>query len=89
VKYDDTYNPPGYFKDSFGIVHLRGLVRGGAGTIFILPVGYRPAFRELQAVQTNNNTIGRLDVLTDGQVFMQNGNNGWFSLDGATFRAAL
>ncbi|MFO0052628.1 MAG: hypothetical protein ACOVQ3_12100 [Dolichospermum sp.] len=83
------YNPPGYFKDSFGIVHLRGLVQNGGGTIFTLPVGYRPAYRELQAVQTWNNTIGRLDVHTDGQVIMQQGNNGWFSLDGVTFRAAL
>ncbi|MBE9217559.1 hypothetical protein [Dolichospermum flos-aquae] len=86
--YDNVYNPPGYFKDSFGIVHLRGLVTNGAGTIFTLPLGYRPAFRELQAVVTWNNTIGRLDIQTNGEVLMNMGNNAWFSLDGVTFRAA-
>ncbi|HEY9694190.1 MAG TPA: hypothetical protein V6D15_18455 [Oculatellaceae cyanobacterium] len=91
VNYDNGYNPAGYFKDSLGIVHLRGLVRGGTNntTIFTLPAGYIPSNRELQAVQTNNNAIGRLDILTDGQVQVVSGNNGWFSLDGVTFRAAL
>ncbi|MBE9002401.1 hypothetical protein IQ274_30430 [Nostoc sp. LEGE 12447] len=90
VNYDNTYNPAGYFKDSLGIVHLRGLVRSGTNntTIFTLPVGYRPSNRELQAIQTFNNTIGRLDILTDGQVQVVLGNNGWVSLDGITFRAA-
>ncbi|MBC1224977.1 hypothetical protein GNF10_16985 [Nostoc sp. UCD121] len=90
VNYDNTYNPVGYFKDSLGIVHLRGLVRSGTNntTIFTLPVGYRPSNRELQAIQTFNNTIGRLDILTDGQVQVVLGNNGWVSLDGITFRAA-
>lgn len=133
VNYDTTYNPAGYFKDSLGIVHLRGLVKippvmksstpdmppsifpGGGwppgmfpgnmpplpvpvsvpvpitndnNTIFILPPGYRPSNRELQAVQTNENAIGRLDVLTSGQVVVVSGNTGWLSLDGVTFRAA-
>ena len=89
VTYDNGYNPPGYFKDSFGIVHLRGLVKDGVRTtIFTLPVGYRPAFRELQAVLTWGNTIGQLDIQTNGQVLMNLGNNAWFSLDGVTFRAA-
>ncbi|GAX37251.1 hypothetical protein [Nodularia sp. NIES-3585] len=91
VNYDNTYNPAGYFKDSLGIVHLRGLVKNGSTTttIFLLPVGYRPSNRELQAVQTKENTIGRLDIYTDGQVLVHSGNSGWFSLDGVTFRAAF
>ncbi|MBE9090179.1 hypothetical protein IQ232_10440 [Microcystis aeruginosa LEGE 11464] len=91
TNYDTTYNPAGYFKDSLGIVHLRGLVKNGTNntTIFTLPVGYRPSNRELQAVQTNldTNTIGRVDILADGQVTVVSGSNVWVSLDGITFRA--
>ena len=97
VNYENTYNPAGYFKDSLGIVHLRGLVKNGTNntTIFTLPVGYRPSNRELLTVQTyttaagtGNNTTGRVDILTDGTVQVIFGNNGWLSLDGLTFRAA-
>ena len=90
VNFDNVYNPAGYFKDSLGIVHLRGLVKNGTNntTIFTLPVGYRPSNRELQAVQTNNNIIGRVDIFADGQVTVVSGSNGWVSLDGITFRAA-
>jgi hypothetical protein len=31
--------------------------------------------------------MGRIDVLTDGQVSMVKGKNTWISLDGITFRA--
>jgi hypothetical protein len=88
VNFGDSYNPAGYFKDSLGIVHLRGLVKDGSGTIFTLPAGYRPPNRELQAVQTDRNTIGRIDILADGTLLMYAGSNGWISLDGITFRAA-
>lgn len=89
VNYGGTYNAAGYFKDSMGIVHLRGLVRNGtAADIFKLPAGYRPPRRELQAVQTHPNVIGRLDILSDGRVYMSKGDKLWFSLDGVTFRAA-
>jgi hypothetical protein len=40
------YAPPAYSKDAFGTVRLRGALKGGtAATGFILPPGYRPAFR--------------------------------------------
>jgi len=90
VRYSSTYNAPGYFKDSMGIVHLRGMIK--SGTIgrhaFTLPSGYRPARRELMATLTNGNVASRLDVLTNGQVDPYSGSNRWVSLDGLTFRAA-
>jgi hypothetical protein len=92
VNYGDGYNPAGYFKDSLGIVHLKGLVRGGGvgfeRTIFILPAGYRPAARELRVICTNPNVGARADISTDGRVIPCTGNAGWISLDGITFRAA-
>jgi hypothetical protein len=97
VRYDNAYNPPSYFKDSLGIVHLRGMVRTGTmrTAIFTLPSGYRPEFRELFATSsliptatvTNGSGYGRLDITNDGQVIPWEGTNGWISLDGITFRA--
>lgn len=82
------YNSAGYYKDADGFVHLRGLVHlGTASTIFTLPVGYRPAARELMGT-ISNSAIGRCDVDTGGNVIMQLGSNAWFALDSLTFRAA-
>ena len=92
VNYDNTYNHAGFFKDSLGIVHLKGLVRSGAigwgKVIFQLPAGYRPAARCLFACCTNPDTIGRIDIETNGYIYATKGDNGWISLDGLTFRAA-
>lgn len=89
------FNDAGYWKDSYGVVHLRGVVRNGtmAANLFVLPVGYRPANRELfvaySATQSSfTPTLGRVDVLANGEVYMSSGGNGFFSLDGLTFRAA-
>ncbi|MEZ4362936.1 MAG: hypothetical protein R3B48_22280 [Kofleriaceae bacterium] len=88
------YNPVAYFKDSCGVVHLRGLIKGGALSswkgekpVFTLPAGYRPAGQELHGV-CSNTAIGRVDIASDGRVFVVAGNNLWLSLDGISFRAA-
>ena len=89
VYYGSTYNPAGYYKDSQGIVHLRGLVKDGEikKTIFTLPEGYRPQYRELQIVCTAENATGRVDILTNGEVFVYAGAQTWLSLDSISFRA--
>ncbi|MCI5210373.1 MAG: hypothetical protein D3910_16655 [Candidatus Electrothrix sp. ATG2] len=96
VAYSGTYNTPGYFKDSLGIVHLKGLVKAGTNEhIFSLPVGYRPVRRELQITCTRKNggsrsdyiDYGRVDIKSTGEVLMIKGTKEWFSLDGITFRA--
>jgi len=38
---------PAWYKDPFGVVHLRGYLQGGTGTQFTLPVGARPVASEL------------------------------------------
>lgn len=93
VNFDSGYNPAGYFKDSLGIVHLRGLIKNGALSkpVFTLPEGYRPFRRELQATVSNNGRaylVGRVDILQDGEVLVVAGHSKWLSLDGLTFRAA-
>lgn len=38
----------GYYKDDYGIVHIRGtVVRATVGTIFTLPTGFRPALNRI------------------------------------------
>ncbi len=80
-------SPAGYFKDSLGIVHLRGVVKNGRQpTIFTLPDTYRPAYKECHAVLASA-VLGRVDIQTDGKVVVVTGNYSWISLDGITFRA--
>ena len=92
VRYSSEYNPPAFFIDKNGIVHLRGLVKFGtragnlAGTIFTVPPGFRPPFRELNIVMTDTGA-GRLDIDKFGRVRAVTGGNRWFSLDGISFRA--
>jgi len=87
----NAYNSAGCMLDSQGFVHLRGLVKNGqqGTTIFTLPSGLTPEKRQLFAVQTSPNAIGRVDVLSTGEVLVVMGNSGWVSLDGLTFRAGV
>jgi hypothetical protein len=83
-----SYSPGAYTKTPDGIVHLRGLIRGGAGLAIIanLPVGFRPSERLLLGTVANQETA-RVDVTADGSVVHNIGSNVWFSLDGLCFVA--
>lgn len=86
VRWDNTYNPAQYFKDSKGLVSLRGLVKSGAAgsVIFTLPEGYRPNYRQLHVVCASD-AVGRVDILSNGQVVHISGSTGWVSLDSISF----
>jgi hypothetical protein len=90
-------NTTAYFKDPFGIVHLKGTVKNSGANLehqlFYLPEGYRPAGDGAFAVAKGND-IGIVDVLTNGGVIFVSsifGNslaqNEAVSLDGLSFRA--
>lgn len=84
------YNSAGYYKDSTGIVHLRGLVVGDSPDtpIFVLPEGYRPDCGSMFGVITSGG-LGRVDILSDGRVlWMTAGSFTYMSLDGILFKAA-
>jgi hypothetical protein len=93
--YGSVWELGSYRKDQLGIVHLRGLVTkpGGpvAETLAVLPPGYRPQRGRLFAVHTGENpaeTVGRVNVGSDGQVFWTNGAGGvsnYTSLEGISF----
>lgn len=77
----------GYFKDSQGIIHLRGLAQrtsGSAALIFTLPSGYRPSATEAFAVEATN-AFGQITVYSDGKVQLDFGTATYCSLSGITF----
>lgn len=85
--YANGYGPVGYYKDSLGRVHLRGLIKGGfqGSTVFVLPAGYRPTSRRLFTCVTSPGALGRFDVAADGSAIVVLGDPGWLSLDGISF----
>ena len=72
---------PGFWKDSFGVVHLQGSATGGPGTVFVLPDGYRPAGTVRFAVATETG-LTSATVDADGAVTLPEAG----SLDGISFR---
>jgi hypothetical protein len=82
TNYGGEQNPAGYFRDSAGVVHLRGLVVAADGSAidcgddnldeatFNLPAGYRPD--HTWALPTiSNNKPGRINVDTAGFVSIE------------------
>lgn len=89
INYDSTgFTSAAYYRDFMGRCNLRGLVANGTlpGTIFTLPVGYRPTRTHIFAVSSNQ-LFGEVRVQADGQVVATAGNSTWISLDGISFRA--
>lgn len=61
---------PGYFKDEFGIVHLRGALKSGTSSLaaFVLPSGYRPAVTVTFPVIDGVNLVAQCSVDASGNV---------------------
>lgn len=78
-----------FYKDAFGVVHLKGLVKNGtaATSIFTLPVGYRPTETRIFAVIDGVNAVSRLDIAAAGTVVPTTGNNAYISLN-VSFRSS-
>lgn len=82
--------PPGYAKDSLGIVHLRGALSGqyDSHIAFVLPAGLRPSHEVAVPMYTLNGAEGFLVIDTDGRVIPFGGDvMGYASLDGISFVA--
>jgi hypothetical protein len=88
TNYGGEQNPAGYFRDSAGVVHLRGLVVAAGGSVldcgsgdgdeapFTLPAGYWPDHDWALAAISNNNP-GRINVDIGGIVSIENNFPGW------------
>lgn len=86
-----TWQGARFWKDPMGLVHLEGLVAGGATAtvIFTLPVGYRPSAGVLFGSDMSATVHARIDVESDGDVvarFGTGGTNVYVSLSGISFR---
>ena len=61
---------PGYFKDEFGIVHLRGAIKSGTTSVaaFVLPSGNRPAVTCVFPVIDGANLVAQCAIDASGNV---------------------
>lgn len=89
--FDSAHNSAGFYKDSTGTVHLKGVVifinnTGTAGNvrlacntnnaIFTLPQGYRPAAREV-LLSVSNDTLIRVNVDSNGGIYTCDQTRDW------------
>lgn len=91
ANFGSTWRGARFWKDPVGVVHLEGLVAGGATatTVFTLPAGYRPGMGVLFGSDMNAQVHARIDVESDGDViarFGAGGTNIYVSLSGISFR---
>lgn len=95
VSYDTTvFYPAQYYKDRYGWVHLRGLVKNGTlnADLFTLPAGYRPTRRVVMSAFCDNLRMVLMIVNpSTGGVFAATGTatgTAYLSLDGICFPAS-
>lgn len=91
VDFGGSYQTARYRKRLDGVVEIDGMVKDGSAasaTIFTLPSGYRPAAYQVFPV-VSNSAAARLDVRSDGTVFLAGGTGSttWVYLK-AAFEAA-
>ena len=98
ANYDGGYSTAAFYRDPLGVVHLKGVTKriddpygSDCDQVFSLPVGYRPAQREIHpAVGYNGSDYvpDRIDVTPLGQVVVKRDGGTFDSLDGLNFRCA-
>lgn len=78
-----------FFKDPFGVVHLKGVVVGTTlSNVFTLPVGYRPPKNCAYAVSASGG-FGELLIFSNGNVAPDAGTvTTYLTLDGISFRTS-
>ena len=93
VATDTKTYPVGFYKDTVGVVRLRGRVQSGtSGSVFNLPVGYRSAsFLSYPLSISNTNTTVSATISSSGRVSIDNHTSippsqGVY-LDGISFRS--
>jgi hypothetical protein len=98
TNYGSGFSTVGFYKDSTGIVHLRGTLKKLSGTfdgsaVFTLPAGYRPP-QILSLPAATDSGSGALQIGTDGSVVVYcwtgpcttGGGGVGIGIDGLTFR---
>lgn len=83
--FSTSWNDAGYFTDSIGRIHTRGLIRSGttnAGTPMVtVPTAIRPS-EYSHLAQVNTDSFGHISYAPSaGALVAKNGNNGFVSLN--------
>ena len=90
VNYGGGEEIAGYFKDEFGFVHLKGLIKSGTTTsgtvLFTLPITYRPSKNRYFAIALDQSSYGVIVILSSGNVLGGTTSSSWTSLDGISFK---
>ncbi len=81
-----TQTTGAFYKDPLDVVHLKGIVTSGTGTVFTLPAGYRPAKAGCWATWRSG-AIAYVCFYATGNITQGGGGaTGAMLLDGLTFR---
>lgn len=88
INFGSPQSTAAYYKDDFGIVHLKGVLKSGSigFSLFNLPVGYRPS-EYINFAVISNNAIGKVAITPTGDVNSSVGSNANFPIDGIAFRS--
>ena len=91
VNHGSTSAVAAFYRDSSGVVRIKGLVKNGTGatTIFTLPVGYRPTEDRYFAATSfdgSNYVAGNTMINAAGDVKHNNGGTSFHSVE-CSFRA--
>lgn len=85
-----SYLTPQYWLDGNDMVHLGGLIdygtKGSGVVVAVLPVGFRPASREMFSTYGYQRAGHRIDVTDAGEVVSVEAPAGFISLSGISFR---
>lgn len=82
---------PGYWKDPFGFVHLKGVIKTGTvgSAAWTMPPGYRPPEKQ-ELATISNGAIGLVVINTDGTVVPTTpSNNTYVSLGNLKYRLTV
>ena len=88
VSFGGAEDGPAYYKDNFGNVKLRGVVKSGtlSVSIFDLPIGYRPAKNKYFVVISNNVPEFVLIAPSGGVIPHAGTSNVFVALDSISFK---
>ena len=88
VAFGGAEDGPTYYKDNFGNVKLRGVVKSGTLSVsmFMLPIGYRPAKNKYCPVISNNVPGAVLIDPSGGVIPLAGTSNVFVALDSISFK---